>query len=181
MDNFEQPIFDSMSYNYEFLIFIFFVLIIGAIRWKLTHLTKERRYLSSEIKRRILKDHNYKYVKSSVIMNVVSPSPKSLIKIFWYCIFLFFYTGIESICTHTSDFIFWFTLLSFGFRYGALFFGRCITVSQSFCVFVYWRTILLIWNEALSHTSTSLFQPLFFITYLRFSRWCIVFVEFILS
>ena len=62
MDNFEQPISDSISYNYEFLIFIFFVLIIGAIRWKLTHRTKERRYFSSEVKRQILKDHNYKCV-----------------------------------------------------------------------------------------------------------------------
>ena len=38
--------------------------------------------------------------KSSVIMNVITPSSKSLIQIFWYCIFLFFYTGVEFICTH---------------------------------------------------------------------------------
>ena len=60
IDDFEQPISDSISYNYEFLIFIFLLLIIGAIIWKLTHRTKERRYFSSEVKRRILKDQNYK-------------------------------------------------------------------------------------------------------------------------
>ena len=60
MDDFEQPLSDSISYNYEFLIFIFFLLIIGTILWKLRNKTKERHYFSSEVKRQILKDQNYK-------------------------------------------------------------------------------------------------------------------------
>ena len=56
----EQPLSDFILDNYEFLIFIFFLLIIGAIIWKITHQTKERRYFSAEVKRQILKDQNYK-------------------------------------------------------------------------------------------------------------------------
>jgi hypothetical protein len=64
IDDFEQPISDSISYNYEFLIFIFLLLIIGAIIWKLTHRTKERRYFSSEVKRQIkIRITNVLYVK----------------------------------------------------------------------------------------------------------------------
>ena len=55
-------------------------------------------------------------------------------------------------------------------------------VSQSFCVLIYFRTVILKWNEALSHISISLFQqPVFIIFILSFSRWLIVLVEFILS
>jgi hypothetical protein len=60
MDDFEQPLSDSISYNYEFLIFIFFLLIIGTIIWKLRNRTKNRRYFSVEVKKQILKDQNYK-------------------------------------------------------------------------------------------------------------------------
>lgn len=60
MDDFEQKVSDSASYNYEFLIFIFFLLIIGSILWKITHRTKERCYFSAEVKRQILKDQKYK-------------------------------------------------------------------------------------------------------------------------
>lgn len=59
-DDFEQPISDFSSDNYDFLIFIFFILIIGAVIWKLTYRTKERRYFSAEVKRQVLKDQNYK-------------------------------------------------------------------------------------------------------------------------
>ena len=57
---FKQPISDSISYNYEFLIFIFFLLVIGSIIWKITHRTKERRYFPVNVKRQILKDQKYK-------------------------------------------------------------------------------------------------------------------------
>jgi len=58
--NFKQPISDSISYNYEFLIFIFFLLVIGSIIWKITHRTKERRYFPANVKRQILKDQKCK-------------------------------------------------------------------------------------------------------------------------
>lgn len=58
--NFKQPISDSISYNYEFLIFIFFLLVIGSVLWKITHRTKERRYFPANVKRQILKDQKYK-------------------------------------------------------------------------------------------------------------------------
>ena len=54
-NDFEQPFSDSILHNYEFLIFIFFLLIIGSIIWKIFHQIKERRYFSAEIKRQILK------------------------------------------------------------------------------------------------------------------------------
>ena len=38
--------------------------------------------------------------KSSVIINIIVPSSKSLIQMLGYCIFLFFSIGIESVNTH---------------------------------------------------------------------------------
>ena len=58
--NFKQPISDFISYNYEFLIFIFFLLVIGSIIWKITHRIKERRHFLVNVKRQILKDQKYK-------------------------------------------------------------------------------------------------------------------------
>jgi hypothetical protein len=43
-----------------FLIFIISFSIIIYIIWKVTHRTKERRYFSSEVKRQVLKNQNYK-------------------------------------------------------------------------------------------------------------------------
>ena len=51
---------DFNNYDSLFLI-LFFIIITGAIIWKITHRTKkERRYFSSEVKRQILKNQNYK-------------------------------------------------------------------------------------------------------------------------
>jgi len=62
-DIFEQPITNYTSDNSYFLFFILFLIIIGAITWRLTHCrTIERRYFSTEVKRQVLKDQNYKCV-----------------------------------------------------------------------------------------------------------------------
>ena len=78
------------------------------------------------------RSHVY-YNKSSVISNVVIPSSKSFVQIFWYCIFLFFYMFIN-LFAHTFDFICWFTFLSFGFRYGALVGGLWSASLLSLCI-----------------------------------------------
>jgi HNH endonuclease len=52
---------ESNNYNSIFpILYLLFVIIAGAIIWKLTHRTKERRYFSAEVKRQILKNQNYK-------------------------------------------------------------------------------------------------------------------------
>ena len=53
---------ESNNYNSIFPIsYLFFVIIVGIIIiWKVTHRTKERRPFSSEVKRQILKNQNYK-------------------------------------------------------------------------------------------------------------------------
>lgn len=60
----EKDIFEESitSTNSDFLFVLFIILIIiGAIAWRLTHpQTKERRYFSTEVKRQVLKDQNYK-------------------------------------------------------------------------------------------------------------------------
>jgi predicted HNH restriction endonuclease len=50
---------DSNSYDSLFLV-LFFVVIVGAIIWNLTHRTKERRYFSAEVKRQVLQNQNCK-------------------------------------------------------------------------------------------------------------------------
>jgi hypothetical protein len=53
---------ESNNYNSIFpILYLFFVIIVGIIIiWKVTHRTKERRPFSSEVKRQILKNQNYK-------------------------------------------------------------------------------------------------------------------------
>ena len=48
--------------NYDSLLILFFIIIIIGIIviWKLTHRTKERRYFSTEVKRQILKNQDFK-------------------------------------------------------------------------------------------------------------------------
>ena len=60
-DIFEESISKDLPNEEEFIVILFFLfLLIGAAIWKFIHRTKERRYFSTEVKRQVLIDQNYK-------------------------------------------------------------------------------------------------------------------------
>ena len=118
--------------------------------------------------------------KSSVTLNVIIPSSKSFIEIFRHCSFLVFYIFIKPICTR----IWLYLLVHLSFirvQIRRFLWKIEIIVNHLICFLIYSCTIRLIWNEALSHISISLFHLIFMTYFLRFSRWSMVLLEFITS
>ena len=55
MNTFEEPVSRDFTADELIIITFVFLVVLGAIAWKLTHRTKERRYFTSEVKKQVLR------------------------------------------------------------------------------------------------------------------------------